>query len=203
MPRSKITQKGLVLSYFKARPNQDVPTPEIVDWATAEYERITGKPLRDPDRMIRSLYSEGKLVKVRNGVYRYDPDAVFERGDEFFSSAQKAEILKNGGYRCALCGVTEVEGADLHADHIVPRDKGGKATVENGQVLCSTHNNLKKNYGQTETCKRMYKVLYETAVRLDDPSMLAFVEDVMRVYEKHNINSHIDWKPNPTRRRKS
>ena len=94
-----------------------------------------------------------------------------------------------------MCGVTKDEGALLHADHIVPRSKGGQATVDNGQVLCSQHNNLKKNYGQTETCKRMYRVLYDKAVELDDRAMREFIEDVMRVYDEHNINSHIDWKP--------
>ncbi len=84
--------------------------------------------------------------------------------------------------------------ATLHADHIVPRSKGGKATVDNGQVLCSQHNNLKKNYGQTETCKRMYRVLYDRAVALNDIAMREFIEDVMLIYEKHGINSHIDWR---------
>lgn len=195
MAERRVTQKGLIFGYFVARPKQDIPTPEVVDWATAEYLRITGNPLRDPDRMIRTLYSEGKLIKVQTGWYRYDPDEVVEISDENFTAAQKAEILENGGYRCAMCGATEDEGALLHADHILPRSKGGKATVDNGQVLCSQHNNLKKNYGQTETCKRMYKVLYDKAVELNDTAMREFIEDVMRVYDEHNINSHIDWRP--------
>ena len=199
MAERRVTQKGLIFEYFVARPKQDIPTPEVVDWATAEYLRITGNPLRDPDRMIRSLYSEGKLIKVRNGLYRHDPDAVVYIAEENFTAAQKAEILENGGYRCAMCGVTEDEGAHLHADHIVPRSKGGKAEVDNGQVLCSQHNNLKKNYGQTETCKRMYKVLYDKAVELDDTAMREFIEDVMQVYDQHNINSHIDWRPQSSR----
>ncbi len=197
MPRSNITQKALIFQYFEERPKQDVATLDIVDWSTAEYQRITGKPLRDPDRMIRSLYSDGKLIKVRTGVYRYDPDAATDLPEESFTAAQKAEILRNGGYRCAMCGVTEREGAVLHADHIVPRSKGGTAEVDNGQVLCSQHNNLKKNYGQTETCKRMYQVLYKKAIELDDMAMREFIEDVMRVYDEHNINSHIDWRPQP------
>lgn len=195
MAETNITQKALIFQYYEERPNQDIPTPEVVDWATVEYLRITSKPLRDPDRMIRSLYSDGKLVKVKTGLYRYDPNATTDLPEEAFTAAQKAEILENGGYRCAMCGATQSEGAVLHADHIVPRSKGGTATVENGQVLCSQHNNLKKNYGQTETCKRMYKVLYEKALELNDTAMREFIEDVMNVYDEHNINSHIDWRP--------
>ncbi len=195
MAERRVTQKALVFQYYFERPGQDLPTAEVVDWVTAEYLRLTGKPLRDPDRMIRSLYSEGKLVKVQTGLYRYDPDMARNIADENFTAAQKSEILKASGYRCAMCGVTEAEGATLHADHIVPRSKGGKATVDNGQALCSQHNNLKKNYGQTETCKRMYRVLYDRAVALDDIAMREFIEDVMLIYEKHGINSHIDWRP--------
>ena len=195
MAKRRVTQKGLIFEYFQRHPKRDIPTPEVVDWATAEYLRLTGKPLRDPDRMIRQLHSDGKLIQEGIGLYRYDPDTVTYNSQENFTAAQKAEILRNGGYRCAMCGATKDEGALLHADHIVPRSKGGKATVDNGQLLCSQHNNLKKNYGQTETCKRMYKVLYDKAVELNDTAMREFIEDVMRVYDKHNINSHIDWRP--------
>lgn len=102
MVERRVTQKGLIFEYFMARPNQDIPTPEVVDWATEEYLRITGKPLRDPDRMIRSLFEEGKLIKEQIGLYRYDPEAVTDKSEENFTASQKAEILKNGGYRCAM-----------------------------------------------------------------------------------------------------
>ena len=192
---AKITQKGLIFEYYENRPNQDIETPEVVDWATTVYLRLTGRHLRDPDRMIRSLYEEGKLIKVETGVYRYDPDAVSEGDDLNFTAAQKSEILERGGYRCAICGATKATGTNLHIDHVRPRSKGGKAAIDNGQVLCSRHNNLKKNYGQTETCKRMYRAIYQQAVAANDITMLRFVEDVMRVYDEHNINSHIDWRP--------
>ncbi|WP_298495000.1 HNH endonuclease [Helicobacter sp. UBA3407] len=32
------------------------------------------------------------------------------------------------------------EGAKLYIDHIKPKDLGGKATLENGQTLCSRRN---------------------------------------------------------------
>ena len=46
------------------------------------------------------------------------------------------------------------DGVELQVDHIKPKDKGGKATFENGQTLCATHNFRKKNYRQTETGKK-------------------------------------------------
>ena len=197
MPERRVTQKGLVFEYYENRPNQDIPTPEVVDWATTLYFRITGKPLRDPDRMIRSLHEEGKLVKVETGVYRYDPEVVARADNLNFTATQKAKILELGEYRCAICGATKESGTSLHVDHIRPRSKGGKATIENGQVLCSKHNNLKKNHGQTEAGKRMYRTIYRQAVEANDINMIHFVEDVMRVYDEHDINSHIEWNPEP------
>ncbi len=145
MATRRVTQKGLIFSYFKQHPDRDIPTAEVVDWATAEYLRLTGKPLRDPDRMIRSLYSEGQLIKVENGLYRYDRYMLRDDAEDAnFTAAQKSEILRNGDYRCAMCGATREAGAVLHVDHIRPRDKGGKATIDNGQVLCSQHNNFKR-----------------------------------------------------------
>ena len=60
---------------------------------------------------------------------------VFERNLEDFTLAQKQEILKRDSYKCVICGKGEKEGMELHVDHIKPKDKGGKAIVENGQIL--------------------------------------------------------------------
>ncbi len=65
------SQFGLLMEYFKKNPNRDIRHPEIVDWATTEYARRTGKVFRDPDRGIRSLHQSGFLQKIAKGVYRY------------------------------------------------------------------------------------------------------------------------------------
>ncbi len=44
------SQADLIMEYFRAHPNRDIEHPEIVDWATAEYLKRTGKVFRDPDR---------------------------------------------------------------------------------------------------------------------------------------------------------
>lgn len=184
----------MIMAYFEQHPNRDIEHPEIVDWVTEEYKRQTGEVFRDPDRAIRKLHQEGFLVKVRKGVYRYDPAAVAQRQLEDFPEALKRQILERDGYRCVVCGQGRAEGVELHVDHIRPKDKGGRATLDNGQTLCSTHNFRKKNYNQTESGKRMFIRLLKLAQSEHDEAMVAFCRDILAVYDKHNINGHIEWK---------
>jgi len=189
-----VTQKDLIFRYYRNNPDRPIEHPEVVDWAVAEYERLTGKVFRDPDRAIRTLYSENKLIKLANGVYQYNPNWDVNTYDaELFTPAQRAEILRAGGYRCAICGKTEEEGGNLQIDHIRSRSRGGTSDIENGQVLCSVHNFRKKNYNQTETGKRMFINLRALAEHENDTEFIEFIDAVLRVYEQYGINSHIEW----------
>ena len=79
-------------------------------------------------------------------------------------------------------------------DHIKPKDLGGKAIIENAQTLCARHNFLKKNFKQTETGKKMFIRLYELAKKQDDITLTNFCKDILKIFDKHNINGHIEWK---------
>ena len=59
------------------------------------------------------------------------------------------QVLKAAGGKCELCGVSAKE-AVLHVDHIQPRSKGGKNTVENLQCLCEQCNFGKSNRDDTD-----------------------------------------------------
>ncbi len=115
---------------------------------------------------------------------------------EDFNPALKKQILERDNYKCVICGLGKNEGVELHIDHIKPKDLGGKATLQNGQTLCARHNFLKKNLKQTETGKKMFIRMLETAKEADDKGLIAFLNEVLEVYEKHNINGHIVWKKN-------
>ncbi len=190
----EISQNEIIIEFFKNNPNRDIKHPEIVDWATSEYNKRTGKIFRDPDRNIRKLSQSGFLIKVAKGVYKYDPEYEHQRELEDFTSAQKKEILERDGYRCVVCGKSRENGVELHIDHIKAKDFGGKATIENGQTLCAQHNFLKKNFKQTETGKKMFIRLYELAKAENNSELLAFCLDILAIYEKHKINGHIIWK---------
>ncbi|MDI6833164.1 MAG: HNH endonuclease signature motif containing protein [Bacteroidales bacterium] len=154
---------------------------------------VEKKP-RDTWRAIRKLHQEGFLIKVTKGVYKYDPDYVSKKELYDFTPELKKLILERDGYKCVVCGRTEREGYELHVDHILPKDKGGKATLENGQTLCSLCNFRKKNYNQTESGKKMFIRLWETSKRLGDKETQKFCEDILNTYEKYNVNGHIEWK---------
>lgn len=190
---NKITQSELIFEYFKDRPNKEIEHPEIVDYVVNKYKQLTGKIMRDPDRAIRKLYSEGKLIKIKKGVYMYDPEYKgFNKNKNLFTSKQKKEILEKGEYRCSICGLGKENGEELHVDHIIPLDKGGQNIIENGQILCSKHNFLKKNFNQTETGKRFFLNLLSLLENQDnEKNLLNFVKDVLEIYEKYNINGHI------------
>ena len=66
-------------------------------------------------------------------------------------------------YKYVICGRGKADGVEIQADHIKPKELGGKAEIENGQTLCAQHNFQKKYYKQTETGKKFFIRLYEVA----------------------------------------
>lgn len=194
MEKDNIIQKDLIIEFFKNNQNRDIEHPEVVDWVTDTYKNRTGGVFRDPDRSIRKLAQEGFLIKVGKGIYRYDPKKVGKRDLHDFTFAQKKNILERDGYKCVICGRGTKDGVELHVDHIKPKDFGGKATIENGQVLCSQHNFLKKNFKQTETGKKMFIRLYELAKDEKNKEVMNFCVQILEVFEKNDMNGHIEWK---------
>ena len=197
MPKNKRKSiSGLITEYFQAHPNQDLEHGPVVDWVETKYLNLYKRKPRDTWRNIRKLYETGLLIQVKKGIYRYDPDFVssYSRGSEDFTLEQKKQIFEKDGHRCVQCGRRQDEGFELHADHRVPKDKGGKANVDNGQTLCSVCNFRKKNYGQTESGKKMFLRLWETANKIDDEKTKNFLVKVLSAYEEFDINGHIEWR---------
>jgi len=189
-----MSQEDLIMEYFKKNPHREIKHPEIVDWVVAEYKKRTGEVFRDPDRAIRKLHQGGELIKIKKGVYKYDPDQVQNRELEDFTPEQKEAIFKRDGYKCVVCGRGLADGVEIQADHIKPKDLGGKAEIENGQTLCAQHNFQKKNLKQTETGKKMFMRLYEYAKKEGNKELMSFCGQILEVYEKNKINCHIKWK---------
>lgn len=186
-----ISINDLILEYFHNHPNQDLQHGPVVDWVEEQYLKLYRKKPRDPWRAIRKLHQEGKLIKVKKGVYRYDPDYAKDVELADFPSNVKEEIFKRDNYQCIVCGRGPKHGVEICADHIKPKDKGGNNSLENGQTLCMEHNLLKKNYSQTEAGKRYFIRLYEQAVSIGDVKVINFCKCVFECYDRHEINGHI------------
>ncbi len=183
----------LVKEYFKAHPGQDMPHGPVVDWVEARYLKLYNKKPRDIWRAIRRLHEEGFLVKVEKGIYRYQPELANLKESDNFTAEQREKILKRDGYKCVVCGRGRKDGVELHIDHIKPRYLGGKSTIENGQTLCAQHNFIKKTLRQTEAGKKMFIRLYDLAKSEGNEKLMRFCADILKVYEKYDINGHIKW----------
>lgn len=185
------TISDLIMEYFKKHPREDLKHGPVVDWVEAQYLKLYKKKPRDTWRQIRRLHQEGKLIKVKKGVYRYDPEAIKKVELFEFPPEIKEQIFKRDKYRCVVCGRGPKDGVEICADHIRPKDKGGTNTLDNGQTLCMEHNLMKKNYSQTEAGKRYFIKMYKKALAEKDKKMIDFCKCVFNCYDKHKINSHI------------
>jgi 5-methylcytosine-specific restriction endonuclease McrA len=186
------TISDLIIEYFKRHPKEDLKHGPVVDWVEEQYLKFYGEKPRDTWRSIRRLYQNGKLIKVKRGIYRYDPDFVAKKklGD-FFSQKVKEQSLKRDNYKCVWCGRGEEDGVELCVDHKTPLELGGTNTLDNAQTLCMQCNLIKKNYSQSEAGKRFVIKMYEQAVAKKDKKRIEFCKHIFDVYNKFQINSHI------------
>lgn len=82
------------------------------------------------------------LVRVQQmGTYHRHVDRR-----RWFSKSEYHQIMRRAGYRCehyfwpfGRCNAT----MPLESDHVHPWAKGGQTSVENGQALCHSHNQIK------------------------------------------------------------
>ncbi|MEW6609451.1 MAG: HNH endonuclease signature motif containing protein [bacterium] len=195
MAESRKGIADLIMEYFRNHPKEELQHGPVVDWVEEQYLKLYGKKPRDTWRGIRRLHQEGFLIKVRKGVYKYDPEFIQNKELYEFPTEVKEAILKRDGYKCVVCGRGREDGIEIHADHKIPLDKGGENTIDNGQTLCSEHNFLKKNYSQTEFGKRFLIKLYNDAMKKSDERMVKFCKEIFDIYDKYGINGHIQ-RPN-------
>lgn len=172
----------IVKEYFDKNPNRDITQSEVVDYVFKFIPKA-----RDPWRTVRKLYEEGYLIYVRKGVYKRIPGYKGQTSEEPFSPEVKEAIFRRDNYRCVVCGNGKHNGYDIHADHIIPRSRGGKSILENGETLCSEHNMLKKNYGTADFLKKYSEKMLEIARTINDKKTESFFEDVIKVIKKHKM----------------
>lgn len=68
-----------------------------------------------------------------------------------FNNVERAQILKNNGPWCGICGKKVIISEGWDCDHIIPFEQGGETAVYNGQVTHISCNRSKRNQFQKRT----------------------------------------------------
>jgi hypothetical protein len=195
--KANTSQEEFVLKWFKSNPRRSITHAESKRAIEESYFALYGERLEDSDRPIRRLAQEGKLIKERKGVYRYDPDHAEGRINlQDFDGPTKHAIFERDGYRCVVCGLGKDDGIELQIDHRIPREKGGEGSVRNGQTLCGAHNYQKKILSQTSFGRKLFT--HWKRDLLADPNggrerdrLINFCDEVLALYNKHGIDLEV------------
>lgn len=189
MAKNSKSQLDYIRDYFIENSNKDLETTKIKGIIENKYLSETGKRFEDCDRGIRSLYQKGWLIKVRKGCYKYDPNYKSEdKTSHDFPDKIKKQILKRDKYKCVVCKLGKKEGLDLQIDHIKPRDRGGKSTLDNGQTLCSRCNFLKKNMSMKSLGKKIFQNLLKQSIKTKNSEMTKIAKEFLKLFEKYKLN---------------
>jgi hypothetical protein len=83
-------------------------------------------------------------VTLRSNIYlrkflQNFPDLIPKDNRRDFSDNQRIIIWREAAGKCKICS-KEITIDEMHADHIIAHNNGGKTTVENGHVLCGPCN---------------------------------------------------------------
>jgi hypothetical protein len=116
-----------------------------------ETRRIANEelPEDEQDSALAAYTDAARADSIPDLRYRHDflksyfldsiPTLVLKDPSRSFSDEQRLAIYRRNEGRCQVCGIV-CEDSAFHADHVVPHSRGGRTTVENGQVLCPEHN---------------------------------------------------------------
>ena len=198
VPKGDASQVEFVLKWFKGNPRRSITHAESKRAIEESYFALYGERLEDSDRPIRRLAQDGKLIKERKGVYRYDPDHAEGRINlQDFDGPTKKAILERDGYRCVVCGLGKEDGMELQVDHRIPREKGGEGSLRNGQILCGSHNYRKKVLNQTAFGKKLFAhwrrdLLADPIGGKERDRLLSFCNEVLALYALHGIDNEIE-----------
>ena len=68
----------------------------------------------------------------------------------FVKAGVRWQVFERDNFKCVACGISAMDGAILHIDHIIPRSKGGKDAMDNYQTLCHKCNIGKSNKSEID-----------------------------------------------------
>jgi hypothetical protein len=128
------------LSFHERWRKGDPEDIDIVIFTSNRQQSILNIQMRD--MIFRQLFFE---YLIDNGI-----EILTKDNKRAFSEAQRIKIYRSNKGQCQMCinekkpeKECQVSWSQYQADHINPHTKGGGTEVENGQVLCTFHNQSK------------------------------------------------------------
>lgn len=145
--------------FMKKNSGKYVRVKDVQEFCNERTKEETGSPLGDPPRSFEILrkdklplewselqYKKNKYVKYTPEKKKYLCENIINSHKHKSDSFEKNIIqkqLENSNYKCSITGLPQ-ENGDLAADHFIPKEKGGKSTIENC-VIINKILNEKKN----------------------------------------------------------
>lgn len=125
------------ISFEKIRDENEDKHEDERDSRLVEYRRLISQST-DAEESIKSRVQllQGRFFLECPNIELIDPNRSF-------SHEQRLAIYRKNDGKCQIaekCNGEKLPWDDWHADHIVPHAKGGKTTVDNGQVSCRACN---------------------------------------------------------------
>ncbi len=145
-----------VWSYFHENFATDPRIPFGALSEEFEKTRLESKDI-EPYRTFKSAidssgYTSGKNKErariIREWILEKYPTLKLKDKQRLFTADQKYVIwhraegqcqMETNNKRCSI-KIGNPRNAEGHADHVVPHRKGGATSIENGKLLCPTHN---------------------------------------------------------------
>ena len=103
-----------------------------------------------------------------------------------FTRRQQEAIKKKYENRCALCCLGVKDGVDICVVHKIALVDGGKAIIENGQVLCTEHNKTRYDT-DANTSKTHASLMLEVAQHKKDRRMKNFYAQLLKIFKEYKI----------------
>jgi hypothetical protein len=163
LERYSVISLYLIISYLLEKYVVFDKPQKIYDWFISfeQYRRDQQKlNVEDCDPEIISYHEKTshstdaeESLKYRHEYllrkfFEYSPDIELKDNNRFFTEEQRLAIYRRNNGMCQLkikCNGEKCDWGNWEADHIIPWSKGGKTTVDNGQVACPDCNKAKSN----------------------------------------------------------
>ena len=119
--------------YFGRQPKYHEVKKPLSKYSVGTYEKRYGTYYNALNAFINAINGAVMDEKLK-GETTENPRSINYR--------TRFKIMQRDNFKCCICGASPSSqpGVVLHIDHIVPCAKGGTATMENLQTLCSKCN---------------------------------------------------------------